>query len=601
MITRGRLKSVILLACLSPLASSAQISSSDVFACNPKMAQMLVEQQVAESKSVVARPKRIKILLRSADFLWTLDQPTARAYFVEAFANAKEHFSERGFEKANEAKNKSGSSVYTSLPDLRADVIRATAKRDAELAKKFIDEVLAAAEKAERDIGDKTREQEDLLRLATELSATDTEFARLLFRRMMRYPLNQGWVWALNGTARNGQPFADSIYQEALRNYRNEAPSRMLYLSAYPFGATTIFGQGGNSFSLATVPGLTPNVNLQRSFLETFFERIAAFAANPEELNQQPEKYSQPETIYMVTAMRDIEPIVVERFPALLQRFGVARAQAHAALTAEMRKDIENQEKIVSRWSVTFEESIKELEEADGKGTVTDLAIAQLLFQQRIRTEKQFATYEPWLAKVKDEKVRGDMTNYYWFSRAKLAIKEQRFSAAEKMAAKVPEIDHRAILLFEIAKIHLDSTNDIGSGFDMLNSVSKVTRSAPNSVAKVQILFNLVQFYERVNHSVALDELTEAIRVVNQLVEPDLFENWVYRQIVGKDFAFMTSISLPGNNLEGMFTELGKKDFEMAMANARGFDDKYFRTIAVIAIATNCLQTKAPAKKARAN
>ena len=57
----------------------------------------------------------------------------------------------------------------------------------------------------------------------------------------------------------------------------------------------------------------------------------------------------------------------------------------------------------------------------------------------------------------------------------------------------------------------------------------------------------------------------------------------------------MASISLPGNNLEGLFTDLGKKDFEMSLANARGLDDKYFRTIAVIAIAKNCIPVKPPA------
>ena len=598
MATHCSLKFAIALIFLGSIASSAQIASSDAFACNPKMAQVLVEQQVAESKSVVARPKRIKILLRSADFLWPLDQPTARGYFVEAFTNAKEHFAAKGFEKANLQTSKSGSSTFASLPDLRSDVIRATARRDPELAKKFTDEVLAEFEKAaERDAMDKTREQDDLLRLAGESAATDPEFARYLFRRLMRYPLTQTWFWSLYSAARGNQSFADSIYAEALRNYRNEKPGRLLYLSAYPFGAATIFGQDRTSFSAAPIPSFVPSVNLQRSFLDTFFARIAAFAANPEELHQQPEKYAQPEAVYMVTAMRDIEPIVVERFPDMLQRFTVARAQANAALTAEMRKDIESLEKNASRRSLTFEESIKELEEADGKGTLTDYLIAQILFQRRMRTDEQYAVYEPWLAKIKDEKVRGEITSYYWFVRAQLAIREKRFAEAEKMAAKVPELDHRAILLFEIAKIQLDSTNDAGSGFDTLNGVSKSTRRAPNSVAKAQILFGLVHFYERVNHSLALDELSEAVRVVNQLDEPDLFQNWIFRQIAGKDFGFMASISLPGNNLEGMFTELGKKDFEMALANARAFDDKYFRTIAVIAIAKNCVQLKPQTRK----
>jgi len=226
-------------------ALTAQVASTETQACNPKMAQMLVEQQVAESKSVTARPKRIKILLRSADFLWPLDQPTARAYFVEAFTNAKEHFAEMGFEKANMQTSKSGGSrTFTILPDLRSDVIRAVAKRDPELAKKYSDEVLAEFEKAaEREAMDKTREQDDLLRLAGESAATDPEFSRYLFRRLMKYPLVQNWFWALNTAARSNQAFADTIYGEALRNYRSEKPSRLLYLPWYAIGPRTFVGK----------------------------------------------------------------------------------------------------------------------------------------------------------------------------------------------------------------------------------------------------------------------------------------------------------------------------------------------------------------------
>lgn len=582
---------------ISSISASAQIASTDAQVCNPQMAQMLVEQQVAESKSVTARPKRIKILLRSADFLWPLDQPTARAYFIEAFINAKEHFAEKGFERANVQTTKSGS-MSSILPDLRNDVIRAIAERDPELAKKYADEVLAEFEKAaaDRSAADKTREQDDLLNFAGQIAATDQELARHLYRRLMRFPLTQTWFWSLNSAARHDQAFADSIYAEAIRNYRNEKPSRILHLSAYPFGAASAFGLGRISFIAAPLPSFVPNVSLQRLFLDTFFARVASFTGNPEELNQPAEQYESPEAVAMVTAMRDIEPIVIERFPDMLERFTIARSQANAALTAEMRKDIENLEKSSSGRSRTFADRIKELEEADRKGTLTDSMIAQIVYQGGMRTDAQFKIYESWVGKIKDEKLRADVFSYFWFLRAQLATKEKRFADAEKHAAKVPELDHRAILLFEIAKIQLDSTNDAAAGFDTINGVSKLTRSATNSLAKARILFNLVHFYGRVNHSLALDELSEAIRVANQLQDPDLFQNWVFRQIAGKEFGFMASISLPGNNFEGMFTDLGKKDFEMALANARSFDDKYFRTISVIAIAKNCVQTKPAAK-----
>jgi len=152
-----------------------------------------------------------------------------------------------------------------------------------------------------------------------------------------------------------------------------------------------------------------------------------------------------------------------------------------------------------------------------------------------------------------------------------------------------------------MAKKQIEARNDAGGAFDTLNSVSKVTHAALNSVAKAQVLFGLVEFYEPINHSVALDELGEAIRVINQLDDPDIFQTWVYRQIKGKAFSFTGSYSLPGKSLEGTFNEMGKKDFELSLANARALDDKYFRTLAVMAIAKNCVQLKEPSttKKAK--
>ena len=48
------------------------------------------------------------------------------------------------------------------------------------------------------------------------------------------------------------------------------------------------------------------------------------------------------------------------------------------------------------------------------------------------------------------------------------------------------------------------------------------------------------------------------------------------------------------------FEDLSKKDFEMSLANAKALDDKYFRTLAVIAVATNCAKNAKPVAKPKA-
>ena len=587
---------------LSITSAFGQIPSAETTACNPKMAQALVEQQVAESKSVVERPKRIKILLRSGDFLWVVDQSRAREYFTEAYKTAAEHFAANGFEKKDIKKTGSGGgSVWSSLPDQRTEVIKAVSKRDPELARKFTEQMLADYDKAaaDRDQLDTDRELSDLMRFAVETIKTNPDVSRQMFRRVMRYPLIQNWFFILNQAAGQDQTFTDSIYLEALRNYANEKPHLLLYLSGYPFGRDRPYG--ASRFSGGLPDGFVPNLNLQQVFLDIFFTRIGTFAANADETTRPADKYESPEAVYMVTSLREFEPILIERFPDLLQRFSVAQSQANALLTADMQKDITSRDKQATASALTFDERLKQFEEADVKGTLTDSMLGQMIFPGRINKEEEYKRFESWLLRIQDEKLRADVTSYFWFLRCQLAIKEARYAEAEKMAAKVPELDHRSLLLFDIAKKQLDSINDQGSAFDTLNGVSKLTRSAPNSVAKARVLLSLVQLYDRLNHTVALDELGEAIRVINQLDDPDLFDNYITRQIVGKDFASMASLPLPGGNFESLFTDMGKKDFEMSLANARALNDKYFRTIAVLAIAKNCVQLKPPAitKKAK--
>jgi len=590
-----RTLSAVLTLLIASIPSLAQVAGIDSPVCNAKFAEILVEGQVMESKSVVEPVKRIKILIRAAEFLWKHDPPTARAYLAEAWKIANDRFKEIGFEKKDHARG-----TYQQLPDQRMEVIRSIAKLDSEWAKKLSEQMLADYDKskAERK-GDETRELGELLRLAQASAKSNPELSRYLFRRVMKYPLYNHWFFNFHRLATDQIPFADSLYAEALTAYAKESPRRMLYLSAYPFASERIMGYEKFNLGSGKPETLAPNPTFERRFLNMFFDRIAQFAASEEEMNKPVEKYDVPEAVYMVSGLRDIEPLVIERHPDLLNRLGIAKSQAASLLTDAGRKQIDEKEKYNQKLGGTFDDRLADVKKADGEGKLTDYMILNLLTWGE-KTEEQFEEVESWLAKVKDEKVRRELTEYFWYLRSKLAINEKRFEDAEKYALKVPSMDLRALLGFDIATIHAKNETDTSALFDTLNRLSKLARTADNSVAKAQVLLGLANMYERVNHSVALDELGEAIRVTNGLKDPDIFASSFYRSIQGKDFGFMAGFSTPGYDLEKTFEELSKRDFEMSLTNAKTLDDKYFRTIAVIAVANNCAKNSKPAPKVKA-
>lgn len=568
----------------------SQTGSTENQACNPEYAKTLVEQQVSESRTVAETDKRIKILTRAADFLWKFDEPTARGYFTEAFKFAGDRFKELGYEDKKLGDGKMSATVQQ--PDYRMEVVRAVAKKDGEWAKKLSEQILKDYEKrlAENSVNDNnsTREFSELMRIATDNIKTNPALSEYIFRRLMNYPLDYQWYFALYTIAAGDQQFADRLYADLLQKYAGETPRRLLFLSAYPFANQRMFGADKFQFGTNVKETIRPNLALQRQFLDVFFRRIHVFANTPDQFNRPPDEHRLAAAVYIVSALADIEPLVVQNFPDLLQRLNEAKAQGNALMTEENKKTLEERNKQTNDFGRSFEERFKDMEKADDEGRLTDQMIYNLATWGE-KTEEQFELLESWLEKIADENLRGGITSYFYYIRAELAIKEKRFDDARIYADKVPELEHRAVLLLNLSKAQSETVSDAAKVFDTLNEISKLARNAENSAVKAQVLLGLTNSYERVNHTAALNELSEAIRVINQLDNPDIFSDYTMRQIRGKDFAFYASFSSPGYNLETTFENLSKNDFELSLSNAKSLSDKYFRTLAVFAVAKNCV------------
>jgi tetratricopeptide (TPR) repeat protein len=295
-----------------------------------------------------------------------------------------------------------------------------------------------------------------------------------------------------------------------------------------------------------------------------------------------------------VTALRELQPIVIQTFPAMLPRLNSALAKGMSLLSESDRKKISDLDNKRSDFGPSFEERIEELEKADSEGKLTDAMILRALISG-LKTEEQFKILEPWLDKMTDPEGRAGSMHYFWFKRSQLATKEKRFADAQKFAVKVPELEHQAILWFEIAEKQLADINDSATAYQTLADVGKVARRAEDSVGKAQVLLGLANLYEKLNHSFAISELSDAVTVINKVKDADLQSKYLLRYIQVKDMSFGASFSTPGYDLETTFSALSKTDFSLPLSNARTIDDKYYRTLAVIAIAKNCIDR--PKKK----
>ena len=572
-------------------ALPAQQRSNETEACNREFARFLVEQQASEARDVSDAGKRIRILIRTARFLWKLDQPAARGHFAEAFKVARDNFAERGHETRREG------GLVTRLPDYRFEVISAIAPLDGAWARKLTEQVLQdiakqAEERAKRQ-AEEFRELDSIARIAVENLKTNPDLSRTLFRRLMRERLGFHWTWALYSAYEGNPAITDSLYDELLTVYAAETPRRLLFLSAYPFGSDRLLGIERFQWGVSVPATFAAKSRLQQRFIETFLRRSASYGADPASVNRIPDLGRQPEAVYIVTAIQDLEPAVVRDFPALMPLLSQARAGGIALLNDESRRSIEQRQKSNETLAVGFEQRLAELEKAEAEGRMKDSMIVQLVTWGS-KTEPQFRQLESWLDKIKSDEARRESTNYFWHLRAKLAIDEDRLADAHRYAEKVAEVDHRAVLLFDLARKQIQIASDVAGATQILNDVGRLARKTSGSVAAVKVMLGLATLYEKINHSFAIDELSDVVRAINRLEDADLLSRSVTRRIITPDSSFYAVFELAGSDLETTFRELSKNDFELTLSNARAIDDSYYRTLAVIAVAQNCVDKEKP-------
>lgn len=588
------IKLLFILLILFSLNIYAQKPAENIQPCDQDFARMLVEQQINEGKSVEETDKLIKIYLRSAEFLWKFDEPTARTYFAEAFNIAEKRFNEKGFEKGEKSEK---NQIGTYKPDYRMEVVKAIAKKDGKWAKQLSEKLLKeyeAAVKEREDNYDKDREVRDLLGIATESAETNPELSLYFFRRAMQYPLDSAWYWNLYATARKNKALSDQVYSELLRTYANENPQKLLFLSAYPFAANRIFGVDKYQYGSNAPDNLTPNPNFQIQFLNVFFNRAERMISNPDELYKSPEKYRLAEISYIVSGLQDIEPIILQNHPNLLPRFNNVKSRVSGFLNEETKKNLEDRQKMYEKNETSFENKLEKLEEADSEGKLTDNMIVSLIFS--LEKEEEYEKLESWIDKIKNEIAGNNTRNLFYFKRSQLAITEKRLNDAENFADKISRTELRAIVFLKIAEEQLKNDYQQNEAETILLRVSKLAAKAESSVEKAQVMLGLAYMFEKVNHAYALDELGGAINIINQLKNPDIFSTTVHQQIILDSNSYFMMVNTPGFDMETTFGEISKNDFQLSLAHAKSFSDKYFRTLAVLAVAGNCVKN-APKKK----
>jgi hypothetical protein len=598
-----------LIICLQPSARAQareQAAQQQVF-CDPPRAVALVRAQLSEAKAFTDTAKRIVVTTRAADLLWPYERQTARDAFAEAFDLASAYFREHGDEVRRE-QGRAGSEssvVLKELPDPRFVVMRAVARHDVawarELAERAAKETREEAEKNRRP--DDARQRpvaEKILEFAASLLETDERAALAVARSTLAGPASMGLPDFLYKLAKSDRAAADALYTEALAAYSGRDVDSLLYLSAYPFGRET--GIAYSWWAVDKPDGFASSAELQRQFVTALLRlseaRLAADAQ--QQPGAQADGVPEPEKIY--SALRALESF----YPQTPERAAALEAQALALISPDRLHTVESlvnhgvtRAVVPPQGEGDFAAALEKID-SNPDADERDRAIINVIMtvSDAVPAEKVEAAAE----KIGDDETRRDVLNYFYFARARDAAAAGALDDARKLAEHVEALDERAMLFLNIAEEGLKRGGDRVRARDLLDAVVAAAQRAPETLAKARALVGVAYLYARFDYLRGLDALSEAVKTINKLKDPELNATEYVQKIQGKNVTYYMDHPTPGFSLENAARELGGRDFELTISAASDLDDKYLRSTVVLAVAARCLeetqktQTRKPAK-----
>jgi len=366
---------------------------------------------------------------------------------------------------------------------------------------------------------------------------------------------------------------------------------RLLYLSSYPFGNDHEAGEMNGSMVYQVPSGFLPRASLQRMFVQTILRRAQEFVNNPSD-PAPGDQLSEPGQ--MLLALTRLERQIQQSLPDLAPAVEAAKGNLFSQLSQNSQRQVNEIAKPDDAPQKTFDEQV----EAALKNPNVDERDRQLTLA--ITGASKDESLEQVLSamdKIADSSLRQPLLNWLYFDRTLRAVKDQKLDEARKLAAKVEELDQRAWLYSHIAEESLKHNADQTQARDVLDEVVAAAAKAPNTPVTARALLGVAYLYTKIDMNRAIAVMSEAVKSINRIEQPDFSRQFVIRKIEGKAFSTYAAFVTPGFSPENAFREIGKIDFDGMRNLASNFSDKYLRAITALALVDVCLQKKSKPEK----
>ena len=546
---------------------------------------------------------RARSLARIADALWTVDAEQGRLLFRkawEAAEGADQEADRKLQEEINQQKSKTGGGFAVALPaNIRREVLRLAARHDRTLGEEFLEKLriqkLEAATAATQQKPNRVNDAANQRLAVARVLLQEGEMERALqFADPVLTTVTMEGMSFLSFLREKNAAAADERYASLLSASANNPQSdanTVSLLSSYIFTPqmyVTFSADGTNSSQMSS--RITP-AEVSAELRSAFFQSAAAILLRPLAPPGQDQTSSGVEGRYMV--IKRLLPLFEQSAPADMVESLRAQLNALNAVVPEATRSSENE------WltrglrpekpAADQEQSLLDRIDRAKTAAERDSLYIQLAFRAAGRGDMKARDY---VSKVEDTEVRKALQAYIDPSLASNAVQKKLTDQALEMVHK-GELTHlqKVWVLTQSAKI-LKPTDPEKAAELVEAAGAEARRIDVSDPGRAQGLIAVANALKEVDVSRVWDATFDAVKAANSAEGFSGEDGELVLKFQSKGYSSVNTNDVQEFDLEGIFGELAKSDYERAVELARGFEREGPRAVATIAIARAILAPK---------
>jgi hypothetical protein len=546
---------------------------------------------------------RARTLARIASALWDADAERARALFRKAWdaAESVDQEAQRKLqEEIKEQQAKRGSYAVTNPPSIRGEVLRLAARRDRKLGEELLARLNTEKQQEAADAADRLRNfragseaASQRLNLARQLLDADVERA-LQFADPVLGSINQESLDFLSYLREKDAAAADQRYAALVAmadgNLQSDANTVSL-LTSYLFTPHTFvtFDDKGSSVSSTSRNNTPPTVAPQ--LRDAFFRTAANILLRPLAPQGQDQTSSGVQGKYLM--MKRLMPLFEQFAPK--ETVEAVRTQMEALtnlVSEDARQRDDNTLREGIRPPMSNDDREKRLLDRLERAKTAEERDQICIELARLFIDNEDNRARDYVDKIADSDLRQKVRAYIDASMLMNAVSRKSANRVIELA-RTGELTHfqKSWGLSQAAR--LLGKNDLDKALsvveDSANEARRIDVSDPDRPRALIAIVNALLTIDRHKAWEAFDDVLKAANSVETFTGED---GAMRTSLITKSNASTRNSSAGEFNLDPLFTELAREDFEKSIELARQFEREAPRAAATIAIARTVLEEK---------